>query len=223
MSHISSEELKSRLDRAKQQVTISGTYFHYKNPDKYYTLVDVAINESDEEVCVLYRAEYDDLKGVIFIRKIDNFLENVEVDGKTISRFNKVEPKSDFIKVVGITRDNQQRIMIVREKDSNLFQTLGGTLEDSKNPIAELRREVLEECGLEIATEPKFLFGTQAMPISRNITKTVTYLVYEIQLNGNPECKSEIEEIAWISKEEFYQMKYKLSFGTFKILEKIFD
>lgn len=90
MAHIPATDLHQILNDAKQQVTIGGTYYHYKKPDKYYTLVDVVIIEANDTVGVLYKAEYDDLKGITFMRPLDDFLAEVDTDNGRIPRFTKV-------------------------------------------------------------------------------------------------------------------------------------
>lgn len=79
------------LEDAKKRVEVGGTYYHFKNPSDYYTVVDVGIIEETEEVCVMYEAQYDELKGIRWVRTLENFLEEVERDGKKYQRFTKVE------------------------------------------------------------------------------------------------------------------------------------
>lgn len=90
MSHRTALELKSLLQEAETLVQIGGRYFHYKNPDKFYTVLDLVIIEATEEVGVVYRADYEELEGVKFVRPIGEFLGQVMVEGKTFSRFNRL-------------------------------------------------------------------------------------------------------------------------------------
>jgi cyclomaltodextrinase / maltogenic alpha-amylase / neopullulanase len=70
-------------------VTVGGTYKHHKG--KLYTVLAVARNEANpEEQVVVYRAEYESPDfgvGQVWIRKLERFLETIEVDGKETSRF----------------------------------------------------------------------------------------------------------------------------------------
>lgn len=91
MSHKTPEELYKMLDDARKQLSVGSNYYHYKHPDQLYTLVDVVIIEADDTVGVLYRAEYESLKGIIFVRPIDDFLAEIEVDNEKIKRFTKVD------------------------------------------------------------------------------------------------------------------------------------
>ncbi len=90
MDHLPPEELFRRLADARQKVVVGGKYYHYKHKEQHYTLVDVVIIEATDEVGILYRAEYEALKGITFMRPIDNFLADVELDGKKLPRFTLV-------------------------------------------------------------------------------------------------------------------------------------
>jgi hypothetical protein len=73
-------------------VIIGGTYRHYKG--ELYTVLAVARNEANpEEQVVVYRAEYESPDfgvGQVWIRKLERFLEMVEVDGKETPCFEHV-------------------------------------------------------------------------------------------------------------------------------------
>lgn len=79
----------ARLEReAAELVEVGATYEHYKNPEKRYTVVLIAIDEATERPCVVYKALYGD--GTIWIRSVENFLETVETPAGPKSRFTKV-------------------------------------------------------------------------------------------------------------------------------------
>jgi len=64
-----------------------GKYRHYKN--KLYQVIEVAIHSETMEEMVVYRPLYGE--GKLWVRPLDVFLENVEVKGETISRFEFIE------------------------------------------------------------------------------------------------------------------------------------
>ncbi len=68
-------------------------YRHYKG--KEYTILAVARNESDpEEFLVIYRAEYDSPdfgNGCVWARPLELFNGNLDVDGKELKRFTRIE------------------------------------------------------------------------------------------------------------------------------------
>jgi len=64
-----------------------GKYRHYKG--KEYEVIGVARHSETFEELVAYRALYGE--GQIWVRPLKMFLEEVEVNGNKIPRFNPVE------------------------------------------------------------------------------------------------------------------------------------
>lgn len=60
-----------------------GKYRHYKGKD--YEVIGVATHSETLEKLVVYRKRYDDHS--LWVRPYDMFIEDVEVDGKTMKRF----------------------------------------------------------------------------------------------------------------------------------------
>jgi hypothetical protein len=54
--HESQRKLLVKLQQAAKKVQVGGVYFHYKNPDKAYKVLNLAVTEADDEVCVIYQA-----------------------------------------------------------------------------------------------------------------------------------------------------------------------
>jgi len=85
--HLTQQELVSLLSAASQKVEIGASYKHYKN-QLSYTVLDLAIQESDEDVVVVYRADYED--GIKFTRPLKSWLQNVAWQDKMVPRFTKI-------------------------------------------------------------------------------------------------------------------------------------
>ena len=64
-----------------------GIYEHYKK--KRYKVLGVVVHSETLEELVLYKALYGNR--LLWVRPLDMFLENVEVDGKKIPRFRYVK------------------------------------------------------------------------------------------------------------------------------------
>ena len=60
-----------------------GKYRHYKGGE--YEVIGVAKHTETLEDLVVYRALYDE--GQIWVRPLHMFLEEVDIDGKKVSRF----------------------------------------------------------------------------------------------------------------------------------------
>ena len=64
-----------------------GLYEHYKG--KRYEVIDVAMHTETVELMVIYKALYkgDFPEGMLWVRPLAMFKENVTVDGKLVPRF----------------------------------------------------------------------------------------------------------------------------------------
>jgi hypothetical protein len=68
-----------------------GEYRHYKSFDKRYKVLGIVWDTEEEIEKVLYKALYDIPElggsGVLFVRSLNMFFSDVEVDGKKVKRF----------------------------------------------------------------------------------------------------------------------------------------
>lgn len=65
----------------------TGKYRHYKGKD--YEVIGVARHSEDESELVVYRTLYGDHS--LWVRPLEMFTEVVEVEGKTVPRFSKIQ------------------------------------------------------------------------------------------------------------------------------------
>jgi hypothetical protein len=65
----------------------TGLYRHYKG--NLYEVLMTARHSESEEWMVVYRAPYDN--DSLWVRPYEMFVQEVEVDGKMIARFEKLE------------------------------------------------------------------------------------------------------------------------------------
>lgn len=87
--HKAQNVLIKELNEASSKVLVGGQYFHYKNPDNTYKVLQLAIMESDENVCVIYQAQYGE--ELIFVRPLSSWLEKVQWQEKTVKRFTLIK------------------------------------------------------------------------------------------------------------------------------------
>lgn len=88
-SHEEQFRLKAELEQAQTQVEIGAQYRHYKAAHKIYTVLNLAFQEEDNELCVIYQADYEER--LIFIRPLLSWLEMVEWRDQTVPRFTKAQ------------------------------------------------------------------------------------------------------------------------------------
>lgn len=81
------DKLTARLAQAADQVAIGARYMHYKQLS--CKVVALALREEDNKPCVVYQAEYGDK--LTWVRPVSSWVEEVEMDGKKMKRFTKLE------------------------------------------------------------------------------------------------------------------------------------
>ncbi|MFA9289360.1 MAG: DUF1653 domain-containing protein [Weeksellaceae bacterium] len=69
-----------------------GIYQHYKNK-QFYKVIGVAKHSETLEDLVVYEALYDNLRSKLWVRPLAMFIEDVEVDGVYVPRFNFIKEK----------------------------------------------------------------------------------------------------------------------------------
>ena len=78
-------------DKNREQSELKlGRYRHYKG--KFYWVHSVAKHSETLEKFVCYECLYENKEGRYWVRPLEMFLEEVEVDGKKVKRFEYIEP-----------------------------------------------------------------------------------------------------------------------------------
>lgn len=72
----------------KNDLVIGGVYQHYKG--KNYIVKDLARHSETLEWLVVYECLYENDAAKIWVRPLDMFTENIEVEGKTVPRFKYI-------------------------------------------------------------------------------------------------------------------------------------
>ena len=88
-SHEEQIQLKAELEQAHTQVEVGAEYRHYKAAHKIYRVLNLAFQEEDNELCVIYQAAYEEQ--LTFIRPLTSWLQTVEWEGEIVPRFTKVQ------------------------------------------------------------------------------------------------------------------------------------
>lgn len=87
-THKEQLELKKEIEDAQSHITIGAQYWHYKGKDKVYEIIGLGFLEANDELCVIYQAQYGER--IIFLRPLTIWLEKVTWKGKTVPRFSKL-------------------------------------------------------------------------------------------------------------------------------------
>lgn len=111
--------------------------------------------------------------------------------------------------------DEDNRLLTVRKKGSTFYMMPGGKIEAGETAIAALCRELQEELGLQLNLDEVEFLGiheTQAVNELSTMVQGNVFLVV-IPSSAVIEAQAEIEEICWLSKENYqrYNLAHLLS------------
>ena len=84
--HSSTQNLLDKLVEVKHIIP-GDIYYHYRNPEKLYEIICVALNEEDEDTVVVYRSQ--EIDGLTWARRLSVWSEDVEHNGRMVPRFSK--------------------------------------------------------------------------------------------------------------------------------------
>lgn len=105
-----------------------------------------------------------------------------------------------ILKIGLVTFNDAGELLVVRKRGGKTFILAGGKPEGAETDIAALAREVDEELGVTLASNPEYM-GTYGAVAADMPTHMVMVRAYRGSLVGNPEPQNEIEELRWINPE----------------------
>ena len=109
--------------------------------------------------------------------------------------------------VAVMVRDAAGRLLLVRDRDTGLWQTVGGAMDPGEEPAAAAVREAQEETGLVV--EPTRVLDVHAGPLFRLTYPNgdvVDYvgISFAARLVGGAErpCGEEVDRLGWFAEAE---------------------
>jgi ADP-ribose pyrophosphatase YjhB (NUDIX family) len=100
------------------------------------------------------------------------------------------------VSVSGIVVRGDGRVLVIKRDDNGHWEAPGGVLELDESFEAGVRREVMEETGLEVTVE-------RLTGVYKNLTHGIVALVYRCRPRaGDPHATEESSEIRWMTMEE---------------------
>ncbi|WP_405439383.1 NUDIX domain-containing protein [Streptomyces avidinii] len=100
------------------------------------------------------------------------------------------------VSVAGAVIREDGRLLAIRRADNGTWELPGGVLELTEPPEAGVRREVLEETGIEVEVE-------ELTGVYKNTTRGIVALVFRCKPTGGTERTSEESTaVAWLTPEE---------------------
>lgn len=82
MSHESVHNLQKNIQSVS--VSVGSKWYHHKNSEKIYVVIAVGLQESTEELCIIYKNELDD---IVWVRNLNSFIGYADIDNKSVQRF----------------------------------------------------------------------------------------------------------------------------------------
>lgn len=86
MSHTSEKELQNKITECP--IKPGQIFTHYRNPNLFYKVTHVAIDEATEAPVIVYKSLYG--KQLVWVRMLNVWQAMCDDNGKTVPRFNKV-------------------------------------------------------------------------------------------------------------------------------------
>ena len=109
--------------------------------------------------------------------------------------------------VAVMIRDEAGRLLLVRDRDTFLWQTVGGAMDPGEEPAEAAAREAREETGLMV--EPTRIIGVYAGPLFRLTYPNGDRMAYvgisfRAHAVGGAErpCGDEVDRLGWFDREE---------------------
>jgi 8-oxo-dGTP diphosphatase len=103
------------------------------------------------------------------------------------------------VSVAGIVVRDDGRVLVVRRRDNHHWEPPGGVLELGETFEQGVRREVLEETGIEVQVE-------RLTGVYKNMPRGIVSLVFRCtQVGGQPIPTDEALSVRWLSIEEIRQ------------------
>ncbi|WP_030720973.1 NUDIX hydrolase [Streptomyces sp. NRRL S-237] len=100
------------------------------------------------------------------------------------------------VSVAGAVLREDGRLLAIRRADNGTWELPGGVLELTEPPEAGVRREVLEETGIEVQVQ-------ELTGVYKNTSRGIVALVFRCKPTGGTERASEESTaVAWLTPEE---------------------
>ena len=100
--------------------------------------------------------------------------------------------------VAALVTDSENRVLLVRKRETDAFMQPGGKTEPNETEIETLRREILEELGCEIEADTAHHEGRFIEVAANEPGFEIEAEIYRVQLSGSPYAQAEIAEIVWM-------------------------
>jgi 8-oxo-dGTP pyrophosphatase MutT (NUDIX family) len=102
--------------------------------------------------------------------------------------------------------DDRGRLLLVRKAGTSFFMQAGGKIEPGENAWAALRRELLEEIGLDLADHPQSYLGSFSAPAANEAASVVEAQLFHVRTRHEPTVAAVIDEAIRVHADEAKQL-----------------
>ena len=106
-----------------------------------------------------------------------------------------------------VVTDPDGRLLLVRKQGTRYFMQPGGKLEAGEDALTALRRELIEEVGLDVAGDRFMPLGTYSAAAANEPGMQVTAQLFAVVVDEPVEAAAEIVEAVWVTRKEAAQLR----------------
>ena len=123
------------------------------------------------------------------------------------------------IRKAGALIFNDKKLLVVKPRKKPFFINPGGKYEEGENAEQCLKRELMEELGVDlISLNP---FKNYNIDKAAHSDKELLLELYTVKVRGVPKPSSEIESIEWLGRKDFEQKKFNLAPSFYKFVPEL--
>jgi 8-oxo-dGTP pyrophosphatase MutT (NUDIX family) len=103
----------------------------------------------------------------------------------------------------------EKKFLIVRPKGKPYFINPGGKYEEGESALDCIKRELKEELGVDVVSSD--YYKTYEIKEAAHSGLPLSLELYKVTISGDIKPLSEIEELRWLSKEDFDKKVFNLA------------
>jgi len=101
-----------------------------------------------------------------------------------------------------IIDDAQGRLLLVRKVGTTSFMQAGGKIEPGESAWSALKRELIEEIGLDLAGQDQCYLGCFVAAAANEAGRIVEAELFHVRTDHQPVTAAEIAEACWVTRHE---------------------
>lgn len=125
------------------------------------------------------------------------------------------------IKKAGALIFKDKKFLIVKPKDKPFWINPGGKYKEGEDTTACLKRELKEELGVELVSCD--YYKTYKIEKAAHSDFPLSLELYIVEIKGDLKLQLEIEEITWLSRDDFENKRFNLAPSFYKYVPDLIN